>query len=133
MMLRERAGDFMLSLMSEASGYDEEPGSIAGSSFGICSRDTCTASIRRGAREWRLLATLTSTRLDWRALVRACSEADIVVSDRGLPRACSPRWLKLDRRALEHTGGLSVFLGDRPRVETVIQRLGRHPWALTNP
>jgi competence protein ComEC len=131
MMLRDRAGDFMLGLMSEASGYDEELGSLDASSFGACSRDTCTASIRRGEKEWRLLATLTSTRLDWEALVHACSEADIVVSDRRLPRACSPRWLKLDRQALEQTGGVSVFIEDRPRDQTVAQRLGRHPWALT--
>jgi competence protein ComEC len=131
MMLRDRAGDFMLGLMSEASGYDEELGSLDASSFGACSLDTCTASIRRGEKEWRLLATLTSTRLDWEALVHACLEADIVVSDRRLPRACSPRWLKLDRQALEQTGGVSVFIEDRPRVQTVAQRLGRHPWALT--
>ncbi len=131
MMLRDRAGDFMLNLMSEASGYDAELGVLAGSSFGTCSRDTCTASIRRGGKEWRLLATLTSTRLDWRGLVRACSDADIVVSDRRLPRACSPRWLKLDRQSLRATGGVSIYLGGQPRVETVGERLGRHPWALT--
>jgi len=130
MMLRDRAGDFMLDLMSEASGYDAELGTLATSSFGACSRDTCIATIRRGGKEWHLLATLTSTRLDWKAFVRACADADIVVSDRRLPRACSPRWLKLDRQSLTRAGGVSLYLDSRPRVETVSARLGRHPWAL---
>ena len=89
------------------------------------------ASIRRNGGEWRLLATRTSTKIEWAALVKACSEADIVVSDRWLPRGCTPRWLKLDRKTLEHTGGVSIYLRDRPRVRTVAERLGRHPWALT--
>jgi competence protein ComEC len=130
-MLRDRAGDFMLNLMSEASGYDEEPGLLSAAPFGDCSRDTCIVTIKRGENEWRLLATRTSTRLDWEALVRACSEADIVVSDRQLPRGCRPRWLRLDRQALGRTGGVSIYLKDQPRIETVAGRLGRHPWALT--
>ena len=131
MLLRERTGDFMMDLMSEASGYDEEPGLLSAAPFGTCSRDTCMASIRRNGGEWRLLATRTSTKIEWAALVKACSEADIVVSDRWLPRGCTPRWLKLDRKTLEHTGGVSIYLRDRPRVRTIAERLGRHPWALT--
>jgi competence protein ComEC len=131
MLLRERTGDFMLDLMSEASAYDEEPGMLSAAPFGTCSRDACMASIRREGGEWRLLATRSSTNLEWPALVRACADADIVVSDRWLPRACTPRWLKLDRKALERTGGVSITLGDRPEVRTVAGRLGQHPWALT--
>ena len=131
MLLRERTGDFMLDLMSEASAYDDEPGVLSAAPFGTCSRNTCTASIKRESGEWRLLATRSSTNLDWAALVRACSEADIVVSDRWLPSACAPRWLKLDRKGLERTGGISIYLSDRPQVRTVRGRLGKHPWALT--
>lgn len=131
MLLRERTGDFMLDLMSEASGYDEGPGLLSAAPFGTCSRDTCMASILRNGGEWRLLATRTSTKIEWAALVKACSEADIVVSARWLPRGCTPRWLKLDRKTLEHTGGVSIYLRDQPRVRTVAERLGRHPWALT--
>ncbi len=131
MLLRDRTGDFMRDLMSEASGFDEEPGLLAGAPFGSCSRDACVAAIRRDGREWRLLATRSTTHIDWAPLVRACAQADIVVSERWLPRHCNPRWLKLDRKALERTGGVSVFLGPEPRVDTVGERLGRHPWALT--
>ena len=38
------------------------------------------------------------------------------------------RWLKLDRKALEQTGGLAIYLGDAPRAATVAERLGKHPW-----
>ena len=63
-------------------------------------------------------------------MVRACAEADIVVADRRLPRACTPRWLQAPTALfLRRTGGLAITLGDRPRVATVAERVGRHPWA----
>ena len=132
MMLRDRSGDFMQSLMSEASGFDDEPRLLADSPFGFCSRDACVAVIQRGGREYRVLATRSATRIDWQTLVKACADADIAVSDRWLPRSCSPRWLKLDRASLGRTGGVSIQLGEEPRVDTVAERLGRHPWALTS-
>ena len=68
-------------------------------------------------------------RIVWSDLVAACARSDIVVSDRWLPRGCTPRWLKLDRDSLGRTGGVAIYLGARPRVETVAERVGRHPWA----
>ena len=129
-MLRERTGGFMRDLISEASGFDDEPGLLSAASFGSCTRDACVAVVRRAGREFRLLATRSSTRIDWQTLVRACSEADIAVSDRWLPRSCTPRWLKLDRKALAHTGGVAIYLEAKPRVQTVSERLGEHPWAM---
>jgi competence protein ComEC len=134
LLLRDRSGDFMLSLMSEAAGFDENPGFLSEAPLANCSRDACTAIIRKGDREWRLLATRSFQRIDWAQLVEACRHADIVVSERWLPRGCTPRWLKLDKKALEATGGVSVYLGKRPRVSTVAERLGDHPWSrLTKP
>jgi competence protein ComEC len=52
-----------------------------------------------------------------------------MVSDRRLPDGCVPRWLKADRTLLQRTGGLAVRLGARASVETVAERVGRHPWA----
>jgi competence protein ComEC len=85
--------------------------------------------VPRDGRSWRVLATRSSAWLEWRELVRSCADADIVVSDRWLPRGCAPKWLKLDRKFLEHTGGVAVYLSAKPRVETVAERVGRHPWA----
>ena len=127
-MLRARSGDFVRSLMSENSGFDGEPLALDDSGQARCGRDACVADIRRGGRSWRLLATRSGQRIDWAPLTAACADADIVISDRWLPRGCSPRWLKLDRKALERTGGLAIYLGNEPRVVTVADRLGKHPW-----
>ena len=64
-----------------------------------------------------------------RALAAACERADIVVSDRWLPRSCAPRWLKADGRMLSMTGGLAVSLsGGEPRYDSVADHQGRHGW-----
>jgi competence protein ComEC len=129
MILRERSGDFVRSLLAEGSGFDGDP-SVLGSAPGAnCSRDSCIADLERAGRRWRLLATRSSTFFAWEELVRSCAEADIVVADRRLPPACAPRWLKLDRVRLEQTGGVAIYLGSKPRVDTVARRAGRHPWA----
>lgn len=130
LLLRERAGDYMRDLFAEASGFDGDPQDLASAPFSRCSRDACVAVIRRGGSEWRLLATRTSARIPWTDITRSCAAADIVVSDRWLPRGCTPRWLKLDRAALERSGGVVIQLGDRPHLATVAERVGHHPWAL---
>ncbi|WP_324807666.1 hypothetical protein SH584_00340 [Sphingomonas sp. LY29] len=40
-----------------------------------------------------------------------------------------PRWLKLDRAALEKSGGVSIYLDDGPRIDSVADRIAAHPWA----
>ena len=127
-LLRSRSGDFVRDLMSEASAYDGDPLNLEEQRFARCSRDACVADIVEGRAAWRLLAIRSRNRIDWTELTRACADADIVVADRWLPKGCTPRWLKLDRKALENTGGVAIFLGDRPRVESVAARLGRRPW-----
>ena len=76
-----------------------------------------------------MLATRSATPIDWTTITPACAMADIVVSDRRLPRGCRPAWLKLDRNALARTGGLAIYLGDKPRLVSVADRVGAHPWA----
>ena len=128
LLLRERAGDYMRDLFAEASGYDGEPDDLGAAPFSHCTRDSCVAAIRKGKVEWRLLATRSTTRIPWVDFTRSCADADIVVSDRRLPRGCTPRWLKLDRTGLERSGGVAVYLGRSPRVATVSERVGQHPW-----
>ena len=130
-LLRDRSGDYVRQLLSESSGFDDEPGLLAETSFTSCSRDSCVSVLRSGSREWRLLATRTSASIDWRTLVAACESVDIAVSDRWLPRSCRPRWLKLDRKTLGQTGGVAIYLAGTPRVATVAERVGDHPWAVT--
>jgi competence protein ComEC len=128
LLLRERSGDYVRSLLAEASGSDIEPEALDGSGAGSCSRDACLFTIQRDGRAWRVLATRSSTPIEWRTLVAACAEADIVVSDRWLPRGCQPHWLKLDRKALERTGGIALYLSGPPRAASVAERVEDHPW-----
>ena len=128
LLLRERSGQFVRDLFAEASGFDSDPGDLGTRSFSACSKDACVARLQKGSFEWRLLATRSRTHLDWTTFTQACRDADIVVSDRWLPRGCTPRWLKLDRATLARTGGVAIYLGRWPRVETVASRIGAHPW-----
>ncbi len=128
LILRDKSGDFMRSLMSEAAGHDGEPGLLAEQRIANCRRDSCFAEIDRGGKRWVLLATRSRDRIAWRELVAACAAADIVVSERWLPDGCTPRWLKLDRRSLGESGGVAIFLGQAPRVTSVSERIGNHPW-----
>ena len=131
LLLRDRAGDYVRSLLAEASGFDGDPGELGSMPYSNCSDDACVAIIPKASRRWRLLATRSAYRIGWKDLTDACAEADIAVSDRRLPQACSPRWLKLDPRALSRTGGLAIYVGDHPRVDSVAARIGAHPWAQT--
>jgi competence protein ComEC len=127
-MLRSRSGDFVRDLMSEATAYDGDPANLDEQRFARCSHDACVADMAEGGRAWRLLAIRSRNRMDWAELTRSCADADIVVADRTLPRGCEPRWLKLDRKALERTGGVAIYLGREPRIDTVAGRVARHPW-----
>ncbi len=131
LILRERAGDYVRSLFAEASGFDGNPGDLGERPYSACSNDACVALVHKGEVEWRLLATRSAYRIDWATITRACADADIVVSSRLLPRSCSPRWLKLDPPALDRTGGLAIYLGNDPWVDSVADRVGEHPWAET--
>jgi competence protein ComEC len=131
LILRDRTGDYVRSLLAEASGYDGDPGNLGAQPYSDCSRDACVALLRAHSGEWRLLATRSKTLIDWDSFTRACSQADIIVSDRRMPRGCNPRWLVLDAPRLRQTGGVAVYLGARPRVDTVASRVGAHPWSET--
>ncbi|HEV2816554.1 MAG TPA: ComEC/Rec2 family competence protein [Allosphingosinicella sp.] len=128
-LLRPRAGDYVRDTLAEASGAEPDYLELASLPIAACSPDLCAADIDRDGRRWRLLVTRSRDRIRRDELVRACAEADIVVADRRLPRACMPRWLKADAALLRRTGGLAIFLGDTTRVATVAERQGRHPWA----
>jgi competence protein ComEC len=130
LLLRDRAGDYVRDLFAEASGFDGDPAELDSRPYGACSHDSCVALLDKGGTKWRLLATRSATRIDWATIIGACANADIVVSDRRLPRRCNPRWLKLDREGLARTGGVAIYLERAPRVDMVSERVGAHPWAM---
>jgi len=129
LMLRERSGDFTRKIVAENAGFDGEPGWIEGDPRAQCTPDACRFEIVRDGRAWRVLAFRSAYFADWRPTIAACADADIVIAERRLPRACTPRWLKLDRTMLEQWGGMAITLGNNPIVETVADREGLHPWA----
>jgi competence protein ComEC len=131
--LGDRAGDYVRSLLAEASGFDGDAEDLGSQPFSDCSKDACLAVIQKGSVEWRLLATRSSYQIDWDSMTAACAASDIAVSDRRLPRGCTPRWLKLDRDVLARTGGLAIYVGKTPRIDSVAHRVGEHPWAQFGP
>lgn len=126
-LLRDRAGDYTRDMLAENGGVVGEPLLLADQPGARCSRDLCVTDITAGGRSWRILATRSAYPVPWTELVAACRAADIVVSERGLPRGCTPRWLKLDRATLRRTGGVELTLASG-RVTTVLARGDRHPW-----
>ncbi|HVJ00028.1 MAG TPA: ComEC/Rec2 family competence protein [Sphingomonas sp.] len=126
-LLRERAGDYTRSTLTENAGLDEEPLALADLEEARCSRDMCLADHRAGGRTWRIVATRSDNFVDYEELIRACAGADIVVSARRLPKACVPRWLRLDRATLARTGGVAISLASG-RIVTVRRPGAEQPW-----
>ncbi|MFD1788918.1 ComEC/Rec2 family competence protein [Sphingomonas floccifaciens] len=126
-VLRERAGDYVRDLLAEGGGADGELPAIDDMRQARCNADLCLARITRGGRTWRVLATRSSYHLDIADLTAACRRADVVVSERRLPRTCRPRWLKLDGVTLRTSGGVAVSFAPL-LVRRVADDHGSHPW-----
>jgi competence protein ComEC len=123
-LLRPKAGDYARDVLGEAAGVEAEACAIADLPTARCSRDLCVAVVEGR----RILATRSRDFVEIGAMNAACAAADIVISDRRLPRTCRPRWLKADRTLLAETGGLAISLADG-RVTSVAAQAGGHPWA----
>ncbi|WP_313807328.1 ComEC/Rec2 family competence protein [Sphingobium sp.] len=126
-MLRERAGGYARDAMAESAGHEGALETVATLRQARCSSDLCAVRLVGGGRNWNLLLTRSSMRIENITLARDCARADIVVSDRRLPGACRPRWLKVDRRVLAATGGLAIDL-DHGLVRSVKALNDEHPW-----
>ena len=92
-----------------------------------CSRDACIVDHRTGERIWRIMATRSAYLIPAADLVAACRSADIVISERWLPKTCRPRWLRLDRDLLAQSGGLAISLSSG-RIVSVTTPGDHHPW-----
>lgn len=126
-ILRNRAGDYVRDVLAESAGHDGVLTALATLSEARCSTDLCAVHLSAGGRRWRLLATRTNMLVERSVFERNCREADIVVSDRRLPRWCKPRWVKIDRAMLARTGGVAIDL-ERPAIRTVKAPGDAHPW-----
>jgi competence protein ComEC len=128
LLLRDTRSEFTRDNFKELAGVEAEPVSLASWPGAECNRDLCTITLHRGGRDWRLLMSRSDYLIDAAPLAAACARADIVVSDRWLPRTCTPRVLKADGRKLARTGGLSVVLGTQLSIATVASGQGNHGW-----
>jgi competence protein ComEC len=128
LMLRDSRSDFTRDNLKELAGVAAEPVPLASWPGAQCNPDLCTLTLRRHGRDWTVLLSRSDYLVDAKLLAPACARADIVISDRWLPRTCTPRFLKADGRMLAQTGGLSIALGEPLRVDTVATSQGEHGW-----
>ena len=127
LVLRASRSDYTRDNLTETAGMAGELRLLDNWPGARCNPDFCAITLRRGARDWQVLMARGSALVSERALAAACERADIVVSERYLPRSCRPRWLKADRDLLQRSGGLTVDLTDQ-RIETVAEGEGAHGW-----
>jgi competence protein ComEC len=127
-LLRPLARDYVRQQLSEGSGVQATALDLDALPGARCTRDVCLAVLQRGGRPWHLLATRSPYQLDLAAFQQVCAWADIAVSDRRLPRTCTPRWLKLDTMQLRRTGGVAIDLA-KGAVRTVNGN-DQHPWVV---
>lgn len=125
--LRDSNSSYTRDNLLELAGVAAQPLPLADWPKARCSSAFCILSIPKNDRTWHVLMARTKDRIEERALAAACSQSDIVIADRYLPRSCKPRWLKADRRMLDETGGISINL-DEQQITTVAAHQGNHGW-----
>ena len=127
-LLRDRAGDYVRDTLSEAAGVDTPLAALADLDHVECNRDFCRWSQRQGADRRAILASRGRDKIEGNDMAAACAAADVVISDRWLPRECVGRWMTIDRDSLIQTGGLALYLGERPAAVTTLRVGDAHPW-----
>lgn len=127
LVLRQTRSSFTRDNIMELAGVQADPLPLNEWPGARCSPDFCAIRLVRGGRDWEVLMSRSNNYVEIPDLAAACARADIVVSDRWLPRACEPRWLRADRRMLSRTGGLAIDLA-KPSMRTVAEGQGEHGW-----
>ena len=131
-ILRPRAGDYVRNMLGENAGVFDAAWALDALPGARCGPDLCSVDLIRDGRRWRILATRSVYLVDRPAMDQACAAADIVVSERLLPRSCKPRWFKADRALLARTGGLAIALATG-RIDAAADSGVGHPWVTFGP
>lgn len=126
-LLRGRVGDYVRDQLIEATGSSLPMRPLEDAANVECNRDFCRWRQAGARRSITILAARSRDRSAWQPLIDACAAADIVIADRRLPRACAPRWLRLDRAVLAQSGGVRIFI-DAARVDYAQRHDAGKPW-----
>lgn len=130
-LLRPRAGDYVRDMLGEAAAGRAD-GAIELLPAARCNADLCMVDVvTRDGKQLRVMATRSPYWIEWTAMVAACRTADIVISDRRLPRGCTPRWLKIDRDFLQGSGGIALSLSPY-HLRTTRAVVDDHPWMMND-
>ena len=127
-LLRDRAGDYVRDTVAEAAGVDAPLLALADLDHVECNRDFCRWAQGEGAARRIVLASRGRDRIEGADMAAACAAADVVISDRWLPRECAGRWMTIDRDSLAETGGLAIYLGEAPEAVATLKAGDEHPW-----
>jgi len=126
-ILRDRAGDYVRDMLAENAGHGGTLDTLSMLPQARCSTELCAVRMASGGRRWNILATRSSMLVDRPSFEQDCARSDIVISDRRLPYWCRPRWMKIDRTTLAHSGGIAIYL-DNGSVRTARAANDQHPW-----
>lgn len=126
-LLRERAGDYVRTSLSEAAAFDGDFSALADLETARCSPDLCLVALSGGGAPVQLLVTRSNLLVPYVEFIAACAAADLVIADRRLPEGCAPRWAKLDRPTLAAMGGARIMI-DRRHIIGGRDPRDRHPW-----
>ncbi len=129
-LLRDRAGDYIRDTLAEAAGTDAPLAALAELDHVECNRDFCRWSQGGGTTRRVILAARGRDRIDGAEMASACAAADVVISDRWLPRECAGRWMTIDRDSLSQSGGLALYFGEKPEAVAALKAGDGHPWRL---
>jgi competence protein ComEC len=129
-LLRDRAGDYIRDTMAEAAGVDAPLVALADLDHVECNRDFCRWTQGERSVRHTILASRGRDRIEGAEMAAACAAADVVISDRWLPRECIGRWMTIDRDSLAETGGLALYLGENPEAVATLKAGDGHPWRL---
>lgn len=129
-LLRDRAGDYVRDSMAEAAGVDAPLAALTDLDHVECNRDFCRWSQGEGSARRIILASRGRDRIEGAEMAAACAAADVVISDRWLPHECVGRWITIDRDSLATSGGLALYMGEKPEAVATLRAGDGHPWRL---
>ncbi len=133
LLLRSGAGEYIRELLNENAGFDGPAADIKNWPNAQCSDDICIISVYYNVDKepWTILATKSNNFVPAMELAAACRRVDMAFSNRYLPYNCKPKRLKVDRRFLQSSGGVAIYLSSNV-IRNVASEQRHLPWSQYN-